>query len=587
MTTNVSTSNGSTKPFVRIIEQPAKCAIRFRYECEGRSAGSIPGINSTPENKTFPTIQVCNYRGKAVVVVSCVTKEPPYRPHPHNLVGKEGCKKGVCTLVIDNNVDMICTFTSLGIQCVKRNKIEESLKLREMIKVDPFRTGFSHRNQTSSIDLNCLRLCFQVFIEGPEKGKFAVQLPPVISDAIYDKKAMAELIIAKLSHYSAPCTGGKEIILLCDRVAKDDIQVRFFQESEKGIVWEAFGEFSANDVHKQVAIALRTPRYYDETISQPVTVQMQLRRPSDCCLSMPRSFQITPREIDLDGLVRKRHKRLKEENYDLLREYIQLANKQQSTSICLDMVKSEIPTAQETSIAASSSSSAQISSLPTSAIISSQNFSDPSVALHHLEQKSPQSSLQHQHNLSNQKRSSANPPTFPSPIASPNVNTQNQEIPSEVMERFDSLDIDSSELIPDLDFNSNTMLSLMMDSSSGLSLNDSFSDITNNNNNIPTSNIPTSKTQDSQINGDNGNKSFNPYNNEQIRSKVKMNIPINEISDQNGHLNEDATASNISIMEMISNGNLLELGYDNRNLINNNSPIFMSLDADNNLNHLE
>lgn len=216
-------------------------------------------------------------------------------------------------------------------------------------------------------------------------------------------EAMAELIIAKLSHYSAPCTGGKEIILLCDRVAKDDIQVRFFQESEKGIVWEAFGEFSANDVHKQVAIALRTPRYYDETISQPVTVQMQLRRPSDCCLSMPRSFQITPREIDLDGLVRKRHKRLKEENYDLLREYIQLANKQQSTSICLDMVKSEIPTAQETSIAASSSSSAQISSLPTSAIISSQNFSDPSVALHHLEQKSPQSSLQHQHNLSNQK----------------------------------------------------------------------------------------------------------------------------------------------------------------------------------------
>lgn len=194
------------KPYVRIVEEPAKCAIRFRYECEGRSAGSIPGVNSTPENKTYPTIQVCNYRGKAVVVVSCVTKDPPYRPHPHNLVGKEGCKKGVCTIVInENNADMTCTFTSLGIQCVKRKDIEESLKLRELIKVDPFRSkfvpfakkhsiylpfslaGFSHRSQTSSIDLNVVRLCFQVFIEGPEKGKFTLQLVPVVSEPIYDK----------------------------------------------------------------------------------------------------------------------------------------------------------------------------------------------------------------------------------------------------------------------------------------------------------------------------------------------------------------------------------------------------------------
>lgn len=47
-------------PYVEIIEQPASKALRFRYECEGRSAGSIPGVNSTPENKTFPSIKV-NY----------------------------------------------------------------------------------------------------------------------------------------------------------------------------------------------------------------------------------------------------------------------------------------------------------------------------------------------------------------------------------------------------------------------------------------------------------------------------------------------------------------------------------------------
>lgn len=46
------------RPYVRIVEQPAPKALRFRYECEGRSAGSIPGVTSSPENKSFPTIQV-------------------------------------------------------------------------------------------------------------------------------------------------------------------------------------------------------------------------------------------------------------------------------------------------------------------------------------------------------------------------------------------------------------------------------------------------------------------------------------------------------------------------------------------------
>lgn len=66
-------------PEVRIIEQPASKALRFRYECEGRSAGSIPGVNSTSENKTYPTIQVQGHQGRAVVVVSCVTKDEPFR----------------------------------------------------------------------------------------------------------------------------------------------------------------------------------------------------------------------------------------------------------------------------------------------------------------------------------------------------------------------------------------------------------------------------------------------------------------------------------------------------------------------------
>lgn len=61
------------------------------------------------------------------------------RPHPHNLVGREGCKKGVCTLEI-NTDDMKMVFSNLGIQCVKKRDIEEALRVREEIRVDPFRS---------------------------------------------------------------------------------------------------------------------------------------------------------------------------------------------------------------------------------------------------------------------------------------------------------------------------------------------------------------------------------------------------------------------------------------------------------------
>uniref|UniRef100_A0A1S4J7E5 Uncharacterized protein n=1 Tax=Culex quinquefasciatus TaxID=7176 RepID=A0A1S4J7E5_CULQU len=281
------------KPYVVITEQPQSKALRFRYECEGRSAGSIPGVHSTPEQKTFPSIEVRGYKGRAVVVVSCVTKDPPYRPHPHNLVGKEGCKKGVCTVEI-NSASMSYTFSNLGIQCVKKKDIEEALRLREEIRVDPFKTGYSHAKQPATIDLNAVRLCFQVFLEGQQRGRFTEPLQPVVSDVIYDKKAMSDLVICKLSDACASVAGGKEIILLCEKVAKEDISVRFYEEQHGHILWEDVGEFQHSNVHKQVAISFRTPRYRTLEIEQSVMVNIQLRRPSDGATSEPLPFELFP-----------------------------------------------------------------------------------------------------------------------------------------------------------------------------------------------------------------------------------------------------------------------------------------------------
>ncbi|XP_040576306.1 uncharacterized protein [Lepeophtheirus salmonis] len=279
--------------YVSVTEEPASKGLRFRYECEGRSAGSIPGVSSTNDKKTYPTIEVVGYKGRAVVVVSCVTSETPYRPHPHNLVGKEGCKKGVCTLEI-NPESMACSFPSLGIQCVKKKEIEESLNLRQQIRVDPFQTGFAHRDNPQSIDLNSVRLCFQVFLEGSEKGSFTFALKPVVSEPIYDKKARSDLTICRMTEYSAPVTGGKEMLIFCDKVTKDDIQVRFYEEKDGKVIWEGLGDFQLTDVHKQYGICFRTPRYENLEIDRPVKVSMQLRRPSDGTVSESRAFEFLP-----------------------------------------------------------------------------------------------------------------------------------------------------------------------------------------------------------------------------------------------------------------------------------------------------
>lgn len=46
------------KPELVVVEQPKERGMRFRYECEGRSAGSILGASSTDVNKTLPAIEV-------------------------------------------------------------------------------------------------------------------------------------------------------------------------------------------------------------------------------------------------------------------------------------------------------------------------------------------------------------------------------------------------------------------------------------------------------------------------------------------------------------------------------------------------
>lgn len=63
---------------------------------------------------------------------------------------------------------------------------------------------------------------------------------------------MSDLVIVRLSHHSSE-PQGQDMILLCEKVAKEDIQVRFFQEREGHLIWESYGDFTPQQVHKQVS----------------------------------------------------------------------------------------------------------------------------------------------------------------------------------------------------------------------------------------------------------------------------------------------------------------------------------------------
>ncbi|KAF6739117.1 Transcription factor p65 [Oryzias melastigma] len=286
-----------TNPYIEIIEQPKQRGMRFRYKCEGRSAGSIPGEKSNDTTKTYPAIKVHNYNGPLRVRISLVTKNTPHKPHPHELVGKD-CKHGYYEADLQER--RIHSFQNLGIQCVKKKDVNDAITCRLQTSNNPFNIPES-KVWEEEFDLNSVRLCFQAKITLPTGELYPLE--PVVSQPIYDNRApnTAELKICRINRNSGSCKGGDEIFLLCDKVQKEDIEVRFFQDS-----WEGKGTFSQADVHRQVAIVFRTPPYRDTNLAEPVRVKMQLRRPSDREVSEPVDFQYLPADPDEYRLNEKR-----------------------------------------------------------------------------------------------------------------------------------------------------------------------------------------------------------------------------------------------------------------------------------------
>ncbi|XP_030249133.1 transcription factor RelB isoform X2 [Sparus aurata] len=291
------------KPKLVVVEEPKERGMRFRYECEGRSAGSILGASSTETNKTQPAIEIqgpIDHIKRVTVTVSLVTKDLPHRPHPHCLVGKD-CPNGsgICVVTLNPHSNRRHSFVNLGIQCVRRKELDVSLKKRRSQNIDPFQTGDS--KGIEDMDMNAVRLCFQCELEWDDGRKDC--LSPVVSNPVYDKKATttSQLKISCLNQYRGSCHGKTEIYMLCDKVQKDDIEIIFRRGS-----WKASGEFAQTDVHRQIAIVFKTPPYQDQDITEEVEVSVALRRLSDQMESEAISFTYLPHNPDPYEVKRKR-----------------------------------------------------------------------------------------------------------------------------------------------------------------------------------------------------------------------------------------------------------------------------------------
>ncbi|XP_061108272.1 nuclear factor NF-kappa-B p105 subunit-like [Conger conger] len=326
-------------PYLQITEQPKQRGFRFRYGCEGPSHGGLPGASSEKNRKSYPQVKVCNYQGPARIVVQLVTSTKDVHLHAHSLVGKQ-CEKGICITDLQAK-DTSISFPNLGILHVTRKNVSKTLEERMVeavrmgynqgvaihpdIDVLHGDTGFpreitDHQRDmiacaaltySKVMDLSLVHLMFTAFLPD-SNGAFTRRLDPVISDPIYDSKApnASNLKIVRMDRTAGCVTGGEEVYLLCDKVQKDDIKVRFYKEDESGLTWEAFGDFSPTDVHRQFAIVFKTPKYQDLQLQKPTSVFVQLKRKSDNETSEPKPFTYHPQVIDKEEVQRKRQKTL-------------------------------------------------------------------------------------------------------------------------------------------------------------------------------------------------------------------------------------------------------------------------------------
>ncbi|XP_024084526.1 nuclear factor NF-kappa-B p105 subunit isoform X2 [Cimex lectularius] len=310
------------QPRLQIVDQPQKL-FRFRYIKEStKPHGPLRGAaseNSSRQLKTGPKVRLHNFNGEAII--RCwLTNVNTKCASPHQLVGQT--ENGKITyephdIVVNSANNYTASFDKLNIiHVVSKNK--SYCKYYEQKKMHicsgfkaPAQLNFNYETtvkEIKSLEKNMTSLYFQVFVK--EMGQYR-QIAETISDPIKNKKnpKTNNLRICRACSVKGSCEGGQEVFLFVEKVVKA-IKIRFFEEDEETNeeIWSAYAQFDPLDIHHQVAIAIRTPRYKNTDITEEVKVYFQLERESDGAVSPRVTYYYTPSENRLysDSVSKKR-----------------------------------------------------------------------------------------------------------------------------------------------------------------------------------------------------------------------------------------------------------------------------------------
>lgn len=189
-------------PFLQIVEQPRK-EFRFRYKTEVKATyGTLHGESSSSE-KTFPTVQLCNYDGEVIIRCSLFqvdTLSPLL--HPHKLITRPNGKFCIDPHILRVSNGMLAVFRGISISHTPKKEIAEvylekrlvSLRLElghDLNELEKTELGKSVERDLKEINLNKVCLGFEAFTENDDGSLKR------ICDTVYSHeiKNLSELII--------------------------------------------------------------------------------------------------------------------------------------------------------------------------------------------------------------------------------------------------------------------------------------------------------------------------------------------------------------------------------------------------------
>lgn len=211
-----------------IVEQPMK-ETRYRYKSESGSHGPLIGESSTQQRKTFPTVKLENYNVQLPhrIKASLVTAEDTARLHVHRITMRGRDDEDCCYVTVRENGTAM--FPSMSIVFQQKKTVADILYRRKIERLQPSEEEARQlqteaKKEAAELNLNLVRICFTA--ECCEDGVWK-PLCVVYSNPVANSKA-GKLRITKANRKSGSCKGGDEVWILCEKINKKDILIKFF-----------------------------------------------------------------------------------------------------------------------------------------------------------------------------------------------------------------------------------------------------------------------------------------------------------------------------------------------------------------------